>query len=315
MVGRVLLLALIALIAERVQACSCATYPPHACRSGARPVDVPGRVIFLGTATEFYPKSERDYKDRWKALSSKLPGPKNDPATGSPSLATQAEWNLEVNRRVLLSFWRNELPPDDILKIERASKWEELWLAGHWMNIKRVRLKVEEVFSGEAGETFELFTGTGGADCSSGFEAGERYLVYASLDKKSGKWTTGVCSGTAAWRYAKDEVMGYRAWNQGKPLPPRIHGYLADATRKDGAWPTYDAIEGLTVRLSGQGITSETKTDNDGHFAFEGLEPGKYVVEMVSEGWSSMFASKPVRETIDLSQRRCGRTHWWLNKK
>ena len=70
----------------------------------------------------------------------------------------------------------------------------------------RVRLAVERVDKGEAGDQITLTTARSGASCGFSFERGHRYLIYA----RDGE--TGLCSGNRYLGAAPEVPLGRDRW-------------------------------------------------------------------------------------------------------
>jgi hypothetical protein len=72
-----------------------------------------------------------------------------------------------------------------------------------------VRLKVEKVWKGAKCAEATVVTGVGGGDCGYAFEAGKRYLVYASSDE--GKLRTSLCTRTRPAAQAEEDLAALGA--------------------------------------------------------------------------------------------------------
>lgn len=172
---------------------------------------------------------------------------------------------------------------------------------------RRVRLRVVERFVGPSAEEFVLFTGFGSGDCGVPFTNGETYLVFAHRDDKSGRSMTGICSGTTKVEYAEQSLRALRAWRNDEDLKPRIYGTLVDFTsRPKGEQERLPRPSGVTLWLLGNGPVQQAVTDQNGQFVFDGLEHGKYRVQILLPGFAPTSTSDGNKE-IDLTNSDCAR--------
>lgn len=56
-----------------------------------------------------------------------------------------------------------------------------------------VMFETSRWWKGPGTKTFTIFTAREGASCGYPFKEGEKYLVYSSKEKESGRWETGLC--------------------------------------------------------------------------------------------------------------------------
>jgi hypothetical protein len=76
-----------------------------------------------------------------------------------------------------------------------------------------VTFKVERMWRGPAVHTIKILTGWGGGDCGYQFERGQRYLVYAYVDR-DGVLGTSICTRTRELEHAGEDL----AFLDGQPL-------------------------------------------------------------------------------------------------
>ena len=76
-----------------------------------------------------------------------------------------------------------------------------------------VRLRVERTWKGVRAGEVSIATGRGGGDCGYGFEAGERYLVYA-YGSAGGQLGTNICQRTRRLADAKEDL---KVLGRGRP--------------------------------------------------------------------------------------------------
>jgi len=138
------------------------------------------------------------------------------------------------------------------------------------------RLSAEEVFKGVIDG--EVLMPNDGTNCDFHFEAGRRYLIYASRNP-DGSLTTHKCTRTAAFEDAQDDIAIIREFNAGKPRT-RIFGLLGrtrfDLSGQYGKWTSLGPLAGQIIEAYGPAGTFQTTTDDAGRFRFVGIPVGEY---------------------------------------
>ena len=108
-----------------------------------------------------------------------------------------------------------------------------------------------------------------GTSCDAHYEVGQRWLFYASYDKKSNSWSVGGC-GRSSWAESAADDLLYLRGLPTSAQKTRLAGTLRNALRQP--------MMGIRVKLSGEQQTYEVFTDKNGVYQFYGLSPGKYSV-------------------------------------
>ena len=136
---------------------------------------------------------------------------------------------------------------------------------------RRLRFAVEEAFRGVSGTRVDVFT-VKGTSCEMPFEKGEKYLVFASHDKRDGsdQLYTGMCSGTVPAKPASEAVDSIRRIVQ-QTAGESISGQIEEFPAR--------GIPGISVKVVGADRTLETTTNKEGHFSFALPGPGKFKVQ------------------------------------
>lgn len=176
---------------------------------------------------------------------------------------------------------------------------------------RRVRLVVEESFhggGGKQGATLEVGTGRGGGDCGYGFEAGERYLVYAERPRGSDALYTGICTRT---RRLADAAVDLDYLRHRPERMAGIEGDIVELSRDPGTRDTrlVGPMRGVTVvaELQRDGRRWEAKTDEHGWFRLWGLAFGRYTVRAVLP--ERFVPAATTRDDVDVENGVCGWVH------
>ena len=146
---------------------------------------------------------------------------------------------------------------------------------------KVFRFSLEQVYKGVEGSQTQVQTGAAlGGDCGYPFKNGERYLVYAYRDSKTGLLHTSICSRTAAVSKASDDLDFLRGLPD-SALKTRISGTVRRYTNEydTTGFRTIQPLPSIRVIISSQGKRYEAVTNDDGVYHLVGLPPGKYRVE------------------------------------
>lgn len=135
--------------------------------------------------------------------------------------------------------------------------------------------RVQRVFKGSVMKVGSEWPMISGGMCSFGFkesDLGEEFLFYYFSDDQVGMVPMCSRSGRLSWRAADilylEKRHNVRGWT-------RISGQLQ--VRSSGSATA--SVEGLTVRITGQGRDVRLRTDENGVFEVYGLVPGSYRIE------------------------------------
>src|ERR1700754_2391459 len=129
-------------------------------------------------------------------------------------------------------------------------------------------VKVDEAFKGV--NTPEVIFHSHQTSCDLYYEEGQRWLFYASYDKKEKAWYVGAWGRTRKLDHAASDLLYLRAL-PGAMENTRIAGALWN--RGD-----YKPLMGVKVKLTGERETHEVFTDKNGVYEMYGLPPGRYVI-------------------------------------
>lgn len=161
-------------------------------------------------------------------------------------------------------------------------------------------VQVDEPFKGV--KTAQLIFRSYGSSCDVRYEEGQRWLFYASYNKKDKAWTIGGCGRSALLQYTGDDLLYLRG------LPAS-----AERTRIAGALKIQDEkpLMGVKVKLIGESETYEVFTDKNGVYEAYDLPAGKYVVEpeiplnLKLRNASISFGAGRGRLSVELKDKSC----------
>ena len=275
-------------------ACKCAP---------ARPVceDVrDSSVVFVGTVTDTGPTIEAVLAEFRKKFSQK----EIEAIENSDDLSLPAEKAL----------WRRMMPEEARSSLRRVRTMEQLQqlitkyfpILSQWD--RPVRFAVDETLIGEPMPVREVWTGQGFGDCGVNFEAGRKYLVYASRDKATGREQTSICSGPHVHDESSADLAYLRAARDGS-AKPAIFGIVTsdlDEFRSRSLWSVDDPVQhpvpGIQLRIESGAERLSTQTDASGRFAFRDLRSGRYTVTAAT---GPEFQVRGLPKTVDLRNAGC----------
>jgi hypothetical protein len=140
-----------------------------------------------------------------------------------------------------------------------------------------VTFQVSETYLGPEANEFQVFLTSdtflaGIPQQVTQFNKGEVWLVEAYYDPHERHWMTGLCERNKRADQAVEDLEILRNWKNGKRLPGRIFGQVANPT--EGRF-----LPNATVYLQNDGhIVATTVTNQSGRFTFENVKPGVYAV-------------------------------------
>ncbi len=142
---------------------------------------------------------------------------------------------------------------------------------------KRLRLMPEEVFAGTVAGSLTVTTDQGG--CFRDFQAGDKWLFYLQRDTKTKSLLLKYNSPTRpiADAQAQIEILRRLAQINDSGI---IMGQVREPIWNDNKWETSIPLTDHEIIAKRQvnGLEYTSFTDNDGHYEFEPLPPGKYQV-------------------------------------
>jgi Carboxypeptidase regulatory-like domain len=160
-----------------------------------------------------------------------------------------------------------------------------------------VRFFVIESFRGGSAESVDVLTAPGG--CGFSVQIGRSYFVYAHRSSESADLMTSVCSGTRAIDEAAADLLYARAFKEGRAPLGHIGGQVLLAYRDLAGLAVRSRVPepmaGIAVRVTKDGMTSETATDPAGEFAVESRGAGRYLIDVeLPDGCYSEGASTEI---------------------
>jgi len=139
-----------------------------------------------------------------------------------------------------------------------------------------VRITVEESFKGNGATEIELRSENSSCDIS--FEAGKRYIIYATQNLQTGALGAFTCSRTKLLDdYAKPDISYLRRLVRGEQ-PTMLYGFAFRNTAESAKRGQPDPLGSLTVTVEGEAKLLELKTDARGYFETFDLKPGSYSI-------------------------------------
>lgn len=170
-------------------------------------------------------------------------------------------------------------------------------------------LAVVEAFKGDPGPIVSLSPDEPGGTCNSSFTSGETYVVYAR--RRGNTLATHLCSGTRLVSQVPSEDLAYL---RALPLTQEralgeLHAYVSFSVPNG----TPQAVSGVTVRFSGDGLTREAQSDASGRLTVQ-VPPGRYRLEATAP--PSIGIARPWRRDVELVDRRgCAIVHVDVSSK
>lgn len=144
-----------------------------------------------------------------------------------------------------------------------------------------VTFTIERAFRGVEGMTVDVATGVGGGDCGYEFKAGERYLVYAYKNGRTGL-STSICSRTRPMSAAGDDLSFIER------MPPlgtggRVYGVITHRERDlvHGGTRKYDQVPPIHLLLRGKSGGFDAQSDEHGRYEITGVAPGAYELQII----------------------------------
>jgi hypothetical protein len=159
----------------------------------------------------------------------------------------------------------------------------------------KVTLNVSERFRGEAGDSLVVGTEISSEACGYPFEVGQDYLIFAY--RTAGNWSVSICSATQPARVAIARILQLRALRDGDTAA-NIFGFAGThrLSRGDSSWEEVQPVPGLTVTAERNGREYQIQTAADGSFAFRGMPPGYYHLNVTPPPGRVVLPEKTGRE-------------------
>jgi hypothetical protein len=159
-----------------------------------------------------------------------------------------------------------------------------------------VVFSVESAFVGVGEPQVSVFTGQGDGDCGYRFQAGQRYLVYASREPGTSHLATSSCTNTKLLAEAGKDMDFLRqlpADRTGARVEGRVVQVTSDPVGEKSQWHGF--MKGIPILLQGNGLRYETITDDQGQFLIK-VPEGEYEVRVeLADQFDQEFAAKTIR--------------------
>ena len=184
----------------------------------------------------------------------------------------------------------------------------------------RVTIAVEEAYRGPSAKTIEVFTASSSAACGYSFREGQKYLIYAIADAKSGQLLVSLCSATKPAEYADKDLAYLRslpslaptsaivgtAWRytHDPNFKPKFQPSLMDHYRPpEQEYMAMKPEPGFTVQARALDGTEHTAiVDDEGNWRIPDLSPGRYTLHpQIREG----VYIYPFFAKVDIAPKGC----------
>jgi hypothetical protein len=170
---------------------------------------------------------------------------------------------------------------------------------GDTKHSREVHFMLDERIQGDGiGGEVVVFTGMGDGDCGVPFEVGANYLVVA-YPSGSGVLSTSICARTQKIENPESfaDLRALRAWRDHQLIRGWVFGGVAKSdiairiaihiAARTGE--EFKPMDGVVVQLRAGRSTREVRTDAQGRFSIEDLEPRKYTVHVALRGWQLFY--------------------------
>ena len=172
------------------------------------------------------------------------------------------------------------------------------------------KFSVEQAFIGVPTTEVEIGTGQGGGDCGYDFKLGSRYLVYAYQSSQSNRLTTSICTRTAPFDKANEDLeflRGLKSLNPGVSINGEVKRNRLSIAKGDAV--PVGPLVGIGLIVEGEGERREIKTDDQGRYSLTGLRAGKYKVTLQLPDELSTYKTEQV---INVSDRGCAVVNYFV---
>jgi len=165
-----------------------------------------------------------------------------------------------------------------------------------------IRMRVERAWKGLASvRSVDLFEGSSFDTDYHQFRVGERYLVYAGREAKTGRLWPYACERTKPLLDAADDLEFLESLSRAAP-GGWIYGWVHRNEYESGRG-TSVPIPNARLLLIAPGVRLEARTDAAGRFDFRGLKPGEYHLSMpdaaVVDSWvPGTWGAHPIRRAV-----------------
>lgn len=140
--------------------------------------------------------------------------------------------------------------------------------------VTSAQFRVEQAFLGVTGASIDI-SGEG-TTCDYLFKPGERYLVFAYKDPKTGTVHTNICTGTAPLADSND-ALAYLRRVAKQPRGATLLGEVVREVLGQGE-PRVEPVAKTEIILDNGKQQFRAVSDASGKFALSGIKPGRYRV-------------------------------------
>jgi hypothetical protein len=157
-----------------------------------------------------------------------------------------------------------------------------------------VRFVVLEAFRGTTEKEIEVATITG-TECDVKLAIGEKWLVYAYRNTKTGRFQMGMR--TTLFSSAEEDLQYIRSLSAGlsqSSITVRVFQY------------PYTPLPGMKVEIRGKGVKYDGVTDDEGTFRVPAVKEGKYLVRGIFQVGAAVTlngAATPPKNVEESSRR------------
>jgi hypothetical protein len=179
----------------------------------------------------------------------------------------------------------------DAILLGQVEKIEASSLPG----MNKVTVAAEEVYRGTAAKSIDVYTASASESCGYSFLKGERYVIFAW--SSGGRLMVSLCSATRPAKYAEEDIAYLRSipsLNETARLYGTFKRYTYDPNFKPSFQPSvmdhyrppeeeYRAMApmaGSRIRVKNQDGIHQTKADEKGNWAIDGLRAGPYEISV-----------------------------------
>ena len=163
-------------------------------------------------------------------------------------------------------------------------------------NLIWVHFNIEHAFKGVSGETVKALTYQG-TSCDLGVKEGQRWLIFAHRDEKTGNLSFGACDGNQGIEKNSPFIAELEKLSKHSG-PLSIRGRVAEQQ--------FSSVKGAKAVITGNGLNLETVTDDDGSYGFEVPRAGAYTVKVIVPFSASLLRfqgdDRPIAEKPEETQ-------------
>jgi Tissue inhibitor of metalloproteinase len=191
-------------------------------------------------------------------------------------------------------------------------------------SLLRVTISIDEVFRGSSAKAIQVYTASSSAACGYSFHEGQKYLIYASAEDKSGQLLVSLCSATKPAEYAEKDVAYLRSLPSlasTSAIIGTVWRYTHDPNFKPKFQPSimdhyrppeqeYMAMKpelGFTILVKApDGTEHSASADDDGNWRIPDLPPGRYTLQPQIRDGVYVY---PLCSTVEIAPKGCAQVN------